>query len=102
MAIRHHAYGFAPEEYLSALYSASVVGGAADPDALRSHAAAIAKSANGEARKILDYLRYDDEWWNAEPSGSGVPEWLEISLIPHLRPLPSLSHHEPHSYFVLD
>jgi hypothetical protein len=102
MAIRHHAYGFAPAAYLAALRTACVAGGAAHPEALRAHAAAIVQGADAAARMILEYLRYDDEWWHPQTIGSGVPQWLEISLIPHLRPLPSLSHLEPHSYFVLD
>src|SRR6266700_7056944 len=102
MAIRHHAYGFGPDAYLSDLRAASGVDRTLFAESLQVHAKAVVQQADEVGRDILKYLRYEEEWLGLSEGKPQCVEWLEISLIPHLRPLPSLSHREAHSYFVLD
>ncbi|HEX8698271.1 MAG TPA: hypothetical protein VF815_05510 [Myxococcaceae bacterium] len=49
------------------------------------------------------YLRYDEEEWLPPPEAEPAwRQWLILLLVPHLAPLTSLSHREPHGYAALD
>ncbi len=102
MAIRHYAYGFVPETYLAGLLKAGTAGGKFSPESLRSYAETVVRGANAQQQAILKNLRFEeDEWLRSLEDDPTLVEWLEIALVPHLRQLPSLSHREAHSYFVL-
>lgn len=102
MALTHYAYSFNSELFHSKLASRIIRDHKINLDALYRLALESVSTLEYSVRKVLAYLRYDEDWLvNSDDDVSRSHKWYLLCLMKYLSPVPSLSYSLPNSYSVL-